>query len=396
MGRSKKADSQVKTDEFFDDLVKDTAFTTAASGSLMHSRMKVKTPLEVLNCIYGGGIPLGILSEISGNPGSGKSTFLYQCMARFQEDYPDGVPIILDMEASMDNDRLETLGIDTTKVLRLPSTSLEHAFSNVFKILTKLEKALETKPNLSVFLVYDSLAAGGTDKQQEEISKGNDAFGAGAMMMPQRIIKQNLANILPYMEKYPIFVGLINQVFTQLNSYGYASVSSGGGFGLRHLCHAHISFSEPKDEYEGSFLVGTSSMMQLKKSKLSPKMIDIPCYIDVTRGGKIDEEKSFARYISSKSVGFLNTEAWYSFSDSLKLLLANAFPTLKDNKEFVAVMDKKFRKDELPNLLREDKDLYLILQIALIEFLDNIYPAQRDINSEYQEQLKSNCAYLKS
>ena len=51
--------------DFFTELTKETDFKVAETGSLMHSRVKVKTPLAVLNCIYGGGIPLGILSEVS-------------------------------------------------------------------------------------------------------------------------------------------------------------------------------------------------------------------------------------------------------------------------------------------------------------------------------------------
>ena len=73
--------------EFFDNLIKDTKFVVAQDGSLMNSRNKVTTPLYAINCIYGGGLPLGIITRISGHPGSGKSTFSYQCMANYQKEY---------------------------------------------------------------------------------------------------------------------------------------------------------------------------------------------------------------------------------------------------------------------------------------------------------------------
>ena len=219
------------SNDFFSDLLKDTEFKVASEGSLMHSRKKVRTPLLVLNCIYGGGLPLGVMSEISGAPGSGKSTFLYQCMGNYQKEYPDGVPVIYDMEASMDNSRLAALGIDVKRVLRLPATSMEDAFVNMFKILKKLEDMIKDKPNISTFQIYDSLAAGGTEKQHKAVDAGGNAFGAGTIMEPQRILKQNLSNVLPFMEKYPMFLGLINQVFTQVNAYGGASLGSGGGLG---------------------------------------------------------------------------------------------------------------------------------------------------------------------
>ena len=104
------------SEDLFIELMSDTEFVPAATGSLMHSRKKVTTPLYVINCLYGGGLPLGILSEISGGPGSGKSTFLYQCMGNYQKEYPtDSVSVIYDMETSMDDDRLRILGVDTSK-----------------------------------------------------------------------------------------------------------------------------------------------------------------------------------------------------------------------------------------------------------------------------------------
>lgn len=381
--------------DFFTDLIKDTEFKIASSGSLMHSRVKVSTPLYVINCIYGGGIPLGIMSEISGSPGAGKSTFLYQCMGNYQKEYPDGVPVIYDMEASMDNSRLKILGVDTDKVLRLPATSMEDAFSNMFKMLNKMTTLSEQYEDISSFQIYDSLAAGGTAKQHQATSKGESAFGAGTMMEPQRIIKQNLSNVLPYLEKFPVFIGLINQVFTSINAYGGASVNSGGGFGLKHFCHSHIMFSDPKDDYKNGFLIGVISSVQLKKSKLSPKMINIPCYIDVTQGGRIDEVDSFVRYLTDSNINLISAGSWYKFGDYVKSTMIERYPVLSGHSDLTQILNKNIRKDDMYSLIHEDRDILDLLQISLIEFIDDIYPAQRDVNDEYQKQLISSCKFFR-
>ena len=52
---------------FFEDLIKDTNFNLADDGSLMNSRKKVTTPLYVINCVYGGGLPLSIISPVPTN-----------------------------------------------------------------------------------------------------------------------------------------------------------------------------------------------------------------------------------------------------------------------------------------------------------------------------------------
>lgn len=379
--------------EFFDELIKDTNFVKADTGSLMNSRMKVTTPLYVINCIYGGGVPLGIISEISGPPASGKSTFSYQCMGNYQREYPDGVAVIYDMESSMDNSRLKALGVNTDKLLRLPATTLEEAFSSMFKMFTKLEKLIEKYPNISSFQIYDTISAGGTNKQHQATEGGNSAFGVGSMMESPRIIKQNLMNVFPYLEKFPVFIGLINQVFMQ-GIGGYApKAASGGGFGLKHACHSHIQFGSNTDVYEKGFLIGTESKVKLEKSKLSPKFVDIPCYIDVTRGGRIDEIDSFVRYLTNPNVNIVQIGSWYNIKETVKIM-TERYPVLETKSEIQEFANKNIRKNDFYKLCHDNKDLLNFLQIRLIDFIDDMYPMQRDINDEYQKKLISECKYF--
>lgn len=394
----KKTEKDTSLDQdFFNSLIESTDFQIASTGSLMHSRFKVETPLTVLNCIYGGGMPMGIMCEVSGVNQSGKSTFLYQCMANYQKQCPNGIPIVLDMETSMDTDRLEELGVDTSRVLRLGSRSIEQTFANLFKVLNKIEKGLEDNKDLSAFIVYDSLASGGTDSEQKAVSEGKSAFGAGAMREDTRSLKHNLQNLFPYMEKMPIFIGLINQVFVHPNPYGGPSkLESGGGTALKHLCHTHIVFSNPRDDYENSFLIGTESKMELHKSKLSPKMINIPVYLDGTKGGKIDETDSFVKYITDKNVGLVVADSWYKFSDAIKVGMFTTYPELSSAEDLKKILSVNYRKKDFYNMVSENKDLCALLQIALIDFLCNIYPAQKIITESYKAQLISDCAYFKA
>lgn len=394
MAENEEKEEQAKMDgAFFDELIKDTDFVKADTGSLMNSRMKVTTPLYVINCIYGGGVPLGIISEISGPPSSGKSTFSYQCMGNYQREYPDGVAVIYDMESSMDNSRLKALGVDTDRLLRLPATTLEEAFSSMFKMFGKLEKLIEKYPDISSFQIYDTISAGGTNKQHQATEGGNSAFGAGSMMESPRIIKQNLMNVFPYLEKFPVFIGLINQVFMQ-GIGGYApKAASGGGFGLKHACHSHIQFGSNTDVYEKGFLVGTESKVKLEKSKLSPKFVDIPCYIDVTKGGRIDEIDSFVRYLTNPNVNIVQIGSWYNIKETVKKM-TERYPVLETKAELQEFTNKNIRKNDFYRLCHENKDLLNFLQVTLIDFIDDIYPMQRDVNDEYQKKLMSECKYF--
>lgn len=390
----------ITIDEMFEQLVKNSDFVMADTGSLMGSCMKVTTPLYVINCIYGGGLPLGVMTEISGPPASGKSTFSYQCLGNYQKEYPDGIPVIYDMEASMDVSRLEVLGVNTRRCLRKQADTIDKAFAAMFKSLNEILELKKKKPNITTFQIYDSLSSGGTNKQHEKTSEGESAFNAGSMMEAPRIIKQNLANVITYFEHFPMFLGLINQVFMQGIGTYVPKAESGGGFGLKHLCHAHIKFFKGEEVYENGFLMGNISKVNLEKSKLSPKFIDIPCYIDAASGGKIDEIDSLIRYLISDKVGLIQAGAWYKI-DGLIDSMAARYPQLIDNNspdcdviEPLRSFKKSYRKAEFYDVVRANPDLVLFFQIALIDFIDNIYPMQRNVNGDYQKQLMSECAYF--
>lgn len=376
--------------EFFDDLISDTKFVTANSGSLMGSRMKIKTPLLAINCIYGGGIPLSVITRISGHPGGGKSTFSYQCMANYQRDFENGVPVIYDMEASMDSSRLETLGVDTDSVLRLPATSLDEAFESMFAMFNKLKECYKKDSSISTFQIFDTISTGGTAKQHEATSKGESAFGAGPMMESNRIIKQNLINVFPYIEELPICLGLLEQVFTQPGQYA-TTVAESKNYGLAHACHAHISFGQAKDEVDkNGFIIGTSSFVTLKKSKLSPKFTNIPCYIDVTQGGKIDEIESFLRYISSDALSIIKATSWWSMADTIEKM-SNDYAGISNE---IQAFSKSYRKNDFIDMVKSEPDLVNLLQVRLIDSVTERYPGQKDVTEDYKRELIKNCKYF--
>jgi len=255
--------------EFFNELIKDTDFVKCDEGSLMNNRPKVLTPLYVLNCITGGGLPLAIQEEVSGVPASGKSTFCYSMLGTFQKQYGDnGVGVILDLEGSTDDTRLKQLGIDSSKVLRLPAVSIESAFENMFKMFKKLIDMKEkTGKDIKLFIIFDSLSAGGIQAQHDSIENGGTAmtFGSGMMALP-RILKQNMANVTPFLEKIDASVHYINQVFMQgIGTYA-PRTGSGGGFGKDHM----MDLISPKGK-EDMILIGCATEIAEEQKNLIKK-----------------------------------------------------------------------------------------------------------------------------
>ena len=149
-------------DEYYDmmsALIKGTDFEVSSVSEILTSQDKVRTPIEALNCLLGGGIPLGGVFHSYGPPKSGKSTFFYQIMGMFQQEYPEGISIIIDQESSADPARLSQLGVNPDKVIRLPATSVEGGFLALLQMLDNKKKNAAIK-DTPVFVIWDTISKG--------------------------------------------------------------------------------------------------------------------------------------------------------------------------------------------------------------------------------------------
>ncbi len=74
--------------------------------------------------------------------------------------------------------------------------------------------------------------------------------------------------------------------------------------------------------------------------------------------------------------------------------MTEKYPILETKSEIQEFANKNIRKNDFYKLCHDNKDLLNFLQIRLIDFVDELYPLQRDINDEYQKKLMSECKYF--
>lgn len=217
--------SEEEYDEILQDIAGDSGFQKVSETKVLHNRPKVETPVLPLNAFLGGGFPLGIMAEFYGEPSSGKSSFSYQVIGRFQEQYPNGVAVIIDVESSVDKDRMRQLGCDPENVLRLPAGTMQEGFEQMLDMLKKKSNNPKAK-DMPVLVLYDTIAISPTDEQFD-----TGEMDAGGMMQKPRVIKNYLSMLLPLLEDQPVTFLFLNQITTK-KSGRYYKKGSGGGFGL--------------------------------------------------------------------------------------------------------------------------------------------------------------------
>jgi len=383
---AKKDKSSTKNPLGAVDLVKELAraggYTPMSDIDIMHSREKAELPILALNCIFGGGLPLGVIVEGYGIPASGKSSVLYQTLGTFQQNYPDGVAVIIDTEASVDQQRMKFMGIDVTRLLRVPAITLEQGFDTILDVFKKME---ETGSDVPLFFLWDTIAVTITAAQLES----NKEYSQGMMEKP-KIIKRKLAEIMPKLEKHRAVIVILNQVMAKIGAY-IPSTESGGGFALKHDQHLqlefkdgsasdfkHLGFDRGHTRYEGEFAVEKISTVNIRKSKLSSLFTGIPIFIDIKNAGIVDVEKSFIEYMFK--MGIIGSSGGWCNAD----YLLERYP--EEIKKF-PLFQSNFRRNDVHRYGKETPIFIKFLQVAFIDKISDIYSYQKEVCAGYRDKL---------
>jgi len=197
-----------------------------SDNHILNTRGKVRSRIEVLNCLLGGGRPYGSITGSFGPPSGGKSTEAYESAAEFLNQEPDGIVIILDQESSADPSRLEYLGLDSHRVIRVKSNSIDSGFDTLLKLVDMTSKKESASgKRIPLFVVWDTITKG--KGEEEETASRMDARNRA------RVIKSRMNDLNPWLEKIDIILILLNQVILSSDSYGNLIVGAGGGVGLK-------------------------------------------------------------------------------------------------------------------------------------------------------------------
>ncbi len=146
----------------------------------------IPTPIKVLNAYIGGGFPVGVMSQIVGTPGSGKSMLAIQTIGSGQKLFKNFLASYLDSEEATTSVRLSNLGVRNPKIQPYSDCTIEKIFRHlettcIFKELKEMQK----KPSI---LVWDSIANTLSEKERET-DDPNKVIGFKARLLSMLVPK---------------------------------------------------------------------------------------------------------------------------------------------------------------------------------------------------------------
>jgi recombination protein RecA len=239
-----------------------------------------------------GGVPRGLITEIYGNEGSGKTTLAYHLLAQTQRI--GGTAAYIDAEQRMDPTYAQAVGVDLDSLLISQPQTGEQAL-DIADILVR-------SGGLDIFVV-DSVAAL-VPRAEMEGEMGDSHVGLQARLMSKALRK--VAYSIRQSNTAGVFLNQIREKVGVM--FGNPEITPGGR-ALKFWASVRIELRRMESLKRGTEIIGGRSRARVTKNSVAPPFrrteIEIIYGQGISRaGGLLD--KGVELEVISKSGAFLN------------------------------------------------------------------------------------------
>lgn len=193
-------------------------FTTVKKESLQF----IPSGSTLLDCVIGGGWPLGRMSNIVGDKSSGKTLLAIEACANCNYLYPDAEMFYLEAEAAFDKDYAQALGMPIEKIdfiEELSDFTIEGWFEHLESVTAQLAKS--GKPALYIVDSLDALS----DRAEKGRKIDEGTFGGNKPKM----IGQLFRRLTKEIENTQLHLMIISQIRDNIGvSFGEKHTRTGG------------------------------------------------------------------------------------------------------------------------------------------------------------------------
>jgi recombination protein RecA len=190
----------------------------------------ISSGCAILDCVLGGGYPLGRITNIVGDKSTSKTGLATEALINFMRQYPDGKATYRDTEAAFDLEYAAAMGLNRAKVdfgdSEQPITTIE-AFMREFD--TFLAERIKTKtPGMYVIDSLDALSD--EDEMERDIGKGT--YGVAKAKSLSIFFRTTGYKI----EQSKVLLLVISQVRDNIGAMFGEKYKRSGGHALDHHC----------------------------------------------------------------------------------------------------------------------------------------------------------------
>lgn len=265
----------------------------------------IPTGILSLDKALGGGIALGRMTELYGNPSSGKSTVSLSICAQAQKQFPDKYVVYVDVEHALDTVWAEKLGINWS---RFEHAQPELAEDSIFMMQFYL------KSGKCSVIVLDSVAALAPKSEMESnIGEANIGIQARLVASAMRRLNSSLKN---FPETSLIF---INQKRARLqggpSSFSFESSKTTGGKALPFYMTTRMNVIYiGKAQLPNGDVIGQDVKIEIPKHKVNTGPWGKAQFRIDNKLGIDTAQELLSLAIDSGKI--IKSASWYAFADT--------------------------------------------------------------------------------
>ena len=208
-----------------------------------------------------GGYPGGRVTELYGDPSTGKSIAIYHTIASTQ--CLGGIPILDDSERAFMKPYAVWFGIDMDRVIFLQSKRIDEHFENCMAIVSKLRS--KYGPGFPILVALDSLGQLMSDREED---KGFSKEDSGRKAM---LIRKGMRLIVPLLKVDERLCWMIaSHKSTKFGDFFHPTDSTGGQ-GVKFQASVRVDLEERgrvKHPNKESRYIGVNSSAHIVKNKI--------------------------------------------------------------------------------------------------------------------------------
>ena len=228
----------------------------------------------VSGSIYGG-VPGNKITAIAGESSTGKTFFCLGIVQHFLESNPDAGVIYFESESAISKQMIEDRGIDSTRMMIVPVTTVQEFRHQSIKIIDKYMGLDDKKP---MMFVLDSLGMLSTSKEVTDSEEGKETRD----MTRAQVVKSIFRVLTLKLGKANVPMLVTHHTYDVVGAY-IPTKEMGGGSGLKYASSS-IIFLSKKKEKDGKEVVGNIIKCKNAKSRLTKENSQVETRLYYDRG----------------------------------------------------------------------------------------------------------------
>ena len=231
----------------------------------------IDTGSYIFNALLSGsiydGLPNNKITALAGESATGKTFFALGMCKQFLNDNPDSAVIYFESESAITKDMIEDRGIDSSRIVIVPVTTVQEFRTQSIKIL---DQYIKDQTDMKMLFVLDSLGMLSTTKEIEDTASGSETKD----MTRAQLVKGAFRVLTLKLGKAGVPLIVTNHTYDEMGLF--AKKVMGGGSGLKYAASS-IIFLSKKKEKDGKDVIGNIIHCKNEKSRLTieNKMVDV-------------------------------------------------------------------------------------------------------------------------